>query len=176
MGLLQTPVSPTDGGDNPLEINCDGAPHKEGSEKFDECEIEEICAKCASVNEQAKAGKLRRRDASYEAARDKGDAKCDSLKGFAKRKSPNHQELGGFGHLSDKCAKKLEKKAKEADPPYSGFSPDHVQEIQLGGHPTDLSNLRWMSSAPNSWMGSTLSAFETSGPDKHTGVKPDCCD
>ena len=175
-GAMGPPVAPTDGGDNPLEIDCKDAPHQPGSAKYDKCEIEEICAKCASVNEQAKAGKLRRRDASYDAARAKGDAKCDSLKGFAKRQSPNHEDLGGFSHLSDDCAKKLENKAKNASPPYSGFSPDHVQEIQLGGHPTDLANLRWMSSAPNSWMGSKLSAFETAGPNKHTGVRPDCCD
>ncbi len=166
-----------EGGDNPLPIDCKNAPHKEGSTKFDKCEIEEICAKCASVNEQAKAGKLKRRSGdNYTTNREKGDAKCDSLKGFAKRKSPNHEKLGGFSHLSDECAAKMQKKADSADPPYTGFSPDHVQEIQLGGHPTDLSNLRWMSSAPNSWMGTKLNGFETVGPDKHTGVKPDCCD
>jgi hypothetical protein len=165
-----------DGGDNPLEIKCKGAPAKEGSPKFTKCEIEEICAKCSSVNEQAKAGKLKRRDKSYEANRDKGDAKCDQLKGFAKRNSPRHEELGGFDHVSDKCAKELSDKAQNADPPYTGFSPDHVQEIQLGGHPTDHANLRWMSSAPNSWMGGQLQDFQTSGPNKHTGVKPDCCD
>lgn len=164
------------GGDNPLEIDCKDSPKKPGSTKHTKCEIEEICAKCASVNEQAKAGKLRRRRGSYQANRDLGDAKCDSLKGFAARQSPNHQELGGFGHLSPECATELENKAKTGTPPYSGFSPDHVQEIQLGGHPTALSNLRWMSSAPNSWMGGQLQKFETTGPNKHTGVKPNCCD
>jgi hypothetical protein len=75
----------------------------------------------------------------------------------------------------DKCAKELGDKAKNADPPYTGFSPDHVQEIQLNGHATDHANLRWMSSAPNSWIGGKLKKFKTSGPDKHTGVAPDCC-
>lgn len=175
-GATGVPVAPTDGGDNPLVIDCKGAPHKPGSKKYTKCEIEEICAKCASVNEQAQAGKLRRRDSTYNETREIGDAKCDSLKGFAKRGSASHEDLGGFDHLSPGCAKYLKGKAANASPPYTGFSPDHVQEIQLGGHPTNHSNLRWMSSAPNSWIGSKLSGFETSGPDKHTGVKPDCCD
>ena len=84
------------GGDNPLEINCKDAPEKPGSTKFTDCEKEEICAKCASVNEQAKAGALKRRDKSYEAAREAGDKKCDQLKGFAARDSPKHKELAGF--------------------------------------------------------------------------------
>jgi len=168
--------SDLDGDENLLEIKCKDAPKKKGSTKFTKCEIEEICAKCDSVNEQAEEGRLKRRDASYQKNRDLGDAKCDQLKGFAKRKSPQHEELGGFDHLSDECAKELSDKAKNADPPYSGFSPDHVQEIQLNGHPTDHANLRWMSSAPNSWIGGKLKKFKTSGPNKHTGVKPDCCD
>ena len=166
-----------EGGDNPLIINCKNAPHKPGSEKFTDCEIEEICAKCSEVNKQAKVpGLLKRRDESYEKFRDLGDAKCDQLKGFAKRESPQHEELRGFKHLSEKCEKELSDKAKNADPPYTGFSPDHVQEIQLGGHPTEPANLRWMSSAPNSWVGTKLKKFQTSGPKKHTGVAPDCCD
>jgi uncharacterized Zn-binding protein involved in type VI secretion len=163
------------GGANPLVINCKNAPHKPGSPKFTKCEIEEICAKCSEVNKQAKAGVLRRRDASYDKARELGNERCDQLKGFAKRSSPQHEELGGFKHVSKKCEKELSDNAKNATPPYSGFSPDHRQEIQLGGHPTDSSNLKWMSSAPNSWMGTKLNSFETAGPNKHTGVKPDCC-
>jgi len=164
-----------DGGDNILDIPCKDAPKKPGATKFTKCEIEEICAKCSEVNTQAKAGLLKRRDASYQKYRDLGNTKCDQLKGFAKRESPQHEELGGFKHVSKDCEKILNDKAKNADPPYTGFSPDHVQEIQLGGHPSDLPNLRWMSSAPNSWMGTKLRKFRTSGPDKHTGVKPDCC-
>jgi uncharacterized Zn-binding protein involved in type VI secretion len=164
------------GGGRPLEIDCKDVPKKPGSKKFTKCETEEICAKCASVNEQAKAGVLKRRDKSYEKARDAADAKCDQLKGFAKRRSPQHEKLGGFSHLSKECDEELTKKAEEADPPYTRFSPDHIQEIQLNGPPTDLTNLRWMSSAPNSWIGDQLTNFKTSGRKKHTGVKPNCCD
>ena len=41
-------------------------------------------------------------------------------------------------------------------------------------HPTSASNLRWMSSAPNSWIGGKMKKYKTRGK-KHTGVKPDCC-
>jgi hypothetical protein len=50
---------------------------------------------------------------------------------------------------------------------------DHVHEIQLGGHPTDFNNLRWLSSSVNGSMGSTLSNF-----DPQTcpgGIVADCC-
>jgi hypothetical protein len=63
-----------------------------------------------------------------------------------------------------------------ADPDFKKLSPDHVHEIQLGGHPTDPKNLRWMSSKGNSWIGRTLREFVTEGENAHTGVKPDCCD
>jgi hypothetical protein len=165
-----------DGGKNALPIKCKGAPEspKPGRKKFTDCEIEEICAKCSEVNKQAKAGKLKRRDSSYEEARAEGDAKCDQLKGFAERGSASHEPLGGFKHVSKECEEELEKKAKRKK--YAGFSPDHVQEIQLNGPATALSNLRWMSSRPNSWIGTALKDFETTGPKKHTGVAPDCCD
>lgn len=169
-----------DGGDNPLEIDCDDAPKdpKDGK-KFTPCEKEEICAKCSSINEQAKAGKLKRRRKTYKKARKKGDAKNDQLNGFAERGSPRHEDLGGFKHVSKKCEKELSKKAKNSN--YKDFSPDHVQEVQLGGCPTSTQNLRWMSSKANSWIGSLLyrtknTGFETTGPDKHTGVRPNCCD
>jgi hypothetical protein len=157
-----------------LRIECKNAPAKEGSKKFTKCEKEEICAKIKSVDQQAKVpGQLKRpSEAKYEANRDRADAKCDQLKGFAKRNSPQHEQLGGFKHLSPGCEKTLRNKAEKADPPYTDFSPDHVQEIQLGGHPTNHANLRWMSSAPNSWMGGQLTKFEVG---KHKAVRGDCC-
>jgi uncharacterized Zn-binding protein involved in type VI secretion len=167
-----------EGGEKPLVINCKGAPHspKPGRKKFTECEIEEICAKCAEINEMAKPpGGLRSADGSYEANREEANKKCAQLKGFAKRGSEQHEELGGFDHVAtQKCKDELSKKAKRNN--YRGFSPDHRREVQLCGHPTALSNLKWMSSRPNSWMGTALKEFKTAGPDKNTGVAPDCCD
>jgi uncharacterized Zn-binding protein involved in type VI secretion len=160
------------GGANPLKIKCKNAPKKAGSKKFTKCEKEEICAKCADINRQAKAGKLKRRGASsYERNRKKGDNKCNTLNRAARRGAP--ADLG-FCPVSPGCERALKAKAQRQN--YEGFSPDHVHEIQLGGHPTRASNLRWMSSAPNSWIGGEMQKFKTQDPGKHTGVKPDCCD
>jgi len=172
MGVSQA----NQGGKNPLEINCADAPEspKPGRKKFTKCEKEEICAKCAEVNKQAKsAGGIKEAKASYD--REEADKMCKRLKRWARTGSAKHEDLGGFKHLkSQECRDELSNKAKRKK--YRGFSPDHRREIQHCGHPTRLSNLKWMSSRPNSWMGTKLKAFKTTAPDKHTGVKPDCCD
>ena len=166
-----------DADEDALIIDCKDAPKKPGSKKFDKCEIEEICAKCSEINDHIDEGNdLKRRDKSYKKARKAGNEKASQLKGFAKRNSPRHEDLGGFKHVSKKCEKVLKKKAKNADPPYTGFSPDHIVEIQVGGAPQCLTNLRWMSSGPNSWMGSKMKKFKTSGPNKHSGLSPNCCE
>lgn len=165
LGLDQADLQ---GGNDPLEIKCADAPKKEGSTKFTKCEKEELCQKCADINKQAKAGKLKRkRKVSYEVDRADGDNKCATLNRAAREGKP--ADLG-FSAVTPECEKELKDKAEKNN--YKGFSPDHVQEIQLAGHPTDLANLRWMSSAPNSWIGGEMKKFDTS---KHTGVKPDCC-
>lgn len=173
MGVLQKPVSPGE-----VIIKCKGAPKKPGSKKFSKCEKEEICAKIKSVNNQIKGGALIKRDTkaqTYINDRIKGNKKAAQLKGFAARNSDQHKNLGGFKHLSNECNKELTKKAKNSNPPYKDFSADHVHEIQLGGHPTDLKNLRWMSSNANSWMGSKMRKVKTSGKNKTTSIKGDCC-
>ncbi|MEZ5505803.1 MAG: PAAR-like domain-containing protein [Gammaproteobacteria bacterium] len=169
-GLMQMAVM---GGANPLEIKCEDAPAKPGSTKFTKCEKEELCAKCASINQQANSnsgpyGGLKRiRQSAYEVNRADGDSKCASLNRAARAGNP--ADLG-FCPVSPECEKELKDKATANN--YKGFSPDHIHEIQLGGHPTAASNLRWMSSAPNSWIGGQMKKYD---PDTHTGVKPDCC-
>jgi hypothetical protein len=166
-------VDPGDPGGNPLEIKCADAPKKAGSTKFTECEKEEICAKCASINQQAKSksgpyGGLKRiRQSAYEVNRSDGDNTCASLNRAAREGKP--ADLG-FCPVSPKCEAELREKAEKNN--YKGFSPDHIHEIQLGGHPTAESNLRWMSSAPNSWIGGEMKKYD---PATHTGVKPNCC-
>src|SRR5262245_28299279 len=67
------------GGSNPMEIPCANAPAS-SDVKFDKCEKEELCAKCADINRQAKAGKLKRRSGTaYEIDRADGDYKCAKL-------------------------------------------------------------------------------------------------
>ncbi len=163
------------GGENPLPIKCANAPAKKGAKKFTKCEKEEICAKCASINSDAKKKRKegqspKRARKSYEKMRRKADNACASLNAKARAGKP--PDLG-FCPVSPGCEQHLRNKAKANN--YEGFSPDHIQEIQLGGHPSSASNLRWMSSGPNSWIGGEMKKFETTGSDKHTGVKPDCC-
>lgn len=176
-GATMTGVSQANqGGDNPLPIKCNNAPTKDGAKKFTKCEKEEICAKCADINRDAKArrkeGKTHRRAReSYEDKRREADNKCASLNRKARKGNPPNIP---FCPVSPGCEQYLRNKAKSNN--YQGFSPDHIQEIQLGGHPSRQSNLRWMSSGPNSWIGGQMKKFETTGSNKHTGVKPDCCD
>ncbi len=176
-------VDPGDPGGNPLEIKCANAPES-SSQKFSDCEKEEICAKCAAINEVAKSkegpyGGLKRINRNaYEINRADGDYKCSKLNDVARAGNP--APLGFHDKVSADCKKKLQADAAKND--YKGFSADHINEIQVGGHPTAGSNLRWMSSAPNEWMGGQMAKFRAptdawgrteGGP--HTGVKPDCC-
>jgi hypothetical protein len=161
-----------DGGANPLPIKCENAPAS-STKKFSECEQEEICAKCADVNRQAKAGTLKRRSGmAYEIDRADGDYKCAKLNKAAR--AGKRDEIPFTPVKSEKCKKELKEKAEKSK--YESVSADHVHEIQLGGHPghpTPSSNLRWMTRKANEWMGTTLKQYD---PNIHTGVKPDCCD
>ena len=119
-----------DGGDNPLEIKCNDAPaNPSDGKKFTKCEREEICAKCSSINEQAKAGKLKRRGTkSYEKNRRRADNKCKSLNKQARK--GNAKDLG-FCPVSPGCERALRARAKNTDPPYSGFSPDWSGPVKV---------------------------------------------
>jgi len=167
------------GGKNPLPIKCKNAPAS-SPVKFTPCELKQICAKCADINRQAKAGKLKRRSkAAQKRERKRGNSaakkKC-RRDGRALRtgaKTPDDLEKS-FTH---ECQFD-EWKNGGADPNFktpTELSPDHIHEIQVGGHPTNPANLRWMSSRANEWIGGQMKHFKTSGKDKHTGVKPDCC-
>jgi Domain of unknown function (DUF4150) len=177
-------------GDNPLEIPCKDAPENPspGRHKFTNCEKEEICAKCSEVNKQIKGkgraedkqeAPLRSAEGSYDALREEGNKRAAQLRGMAMRKSDNPDlkvlNEKGFKHVSEECQKELQDKAEKSKPPYKGFSVDHRREIQFCGHPTNLNNLKWMSRRPNRWIGGQLNKLNTREPDKHTGVKPDCC-
>jgi uncharacterized Zn-binding protein involved in type VI secretion len=182
MGAVQAP-GPV-GGANPLDIKCKGAPHTPGSKKLDPCQIEEICNKCDDINDQAAAGKLKRRTPADQAAsRARGNsaaasyrtAASNALAGGATPASMKPNFTADCQH--DKWA------GKQPPPPDPGFrepemlSPDHVHEIQVGGDPVSPSNLRWMSSKANSWIGGAMKQYQGSeSPTPHTGVKPDCCD
>jgi uncharacterized Zn-binding protein involved in type VI secretion len=179
MQAAGTPVPPST-----LAVKCADAPAG-SEEKMSPCEKKQICAKCADVNKQAKEGKLSRSTRTPEEAKKARAAGNNAAKTFKRRQGNLVLGIGEHGKkipnvapadMKDKfahdCAHQ-EWMDAEADPKMPGLSADHIHEIQLGGSPTDASNLRMMSSKANEWMGRTLQDYD---PSKHSGVSPDCCD
>lgn len=176
------------GGLPPLEIKCDNAPAG-SSEKMSDCEKEQICQKCADVNDQAAKGKLKRgaskadRKAGNNAAKTFKRRQGMRLRGVGPRGKKLKKKVSpsGLKKFTTDCAFDDWKEGKppprpgpnpKADPDMPGLSADHIHEIQLGGSPTSSRNLRMMSSKANEWVGRTLQDYD---PAKHKGVKPDCC-
>ncbi|CAH2396626.1 DUF4150 domain-containing protein [Mesorhizobium escarrei] len=188
LGGNQDPRSKTEGTE--LVILCCGAPKgksrktKKKRKAYSDCELEEICAKIKQYNDKLTGQPSEFTDIKQVGARREDNDRrrnneCRRIKrrareGVGPEDGTKPHEMG-FHDVSDDCKKKLEAKAKRADPKYSGFSPDHVQEIQHNGHPTRLENLRWMSSKPNKWIGGAMNDLETSGPGKHESISGDCC-
>ncbi|MCU9840062.1 DUF4150 domain-containing protein [Ruegeria sp. WL0004] len=181
-GNLDPAVGGLDGGDNPFEIKCQDAPAS-SKDKLTDCQKKEICAKCGRLNAAMKDPKYdlsRVTDdkATYKATRKEGNAACAAIHRQAKKGKgiggEGKPEDMGFQVTDEECEKELKQQAADND--YKGFSPDHVQELQLGGHPTNPSNLLWMTSRANSWVGTTLKNFDPKPKGSHTGVKPDCCE
>ncbi|RWP24102.1 MAG: DUF4150 domain-containing protein [Mesorhizobium sp.] len=191
LGGNQDPRTRTEGTE--LVVLCCGAPkgtRKDGTarKKYDKCELEEICAKIKAYNDKltnqtSDFTEIKQAGARYgsddvKGTRNSGNNHCKSVRYYANQ----NKGVGGegkpedmkFHDVSPDCQEELAKKAKTR-PKYKHFSPDHVQEIQHNGHPTNASNLRWMSRKPNKWIGGAMSDLETSGPGKHTSVSGDCC-
>lgn len=173
------PAVPAVGGDNPLEIKCADAPAS-SDKKFSDCQKKEICAKCDRLNELAS-------DPNTSMSRTTGDKDAHAVRrksgnsAASKAKREMRQLLKDgetdpnlpFQVDDEDCQKELKELAEKNN--YKGFSADHVHEIQIGGHPTDTANLKWMTSRANSWIGTTMKQFDPDPPVGHTGVKPDCC-
>lgn len=173
-GVLQAPsmALALDGGDNPLEVKCKDGPASSKT-KFTDCEKQELCQKCADINKQAKAGVLKRRTpADQKKAREAGNKAASACRAAARKAflAGDPPPASAFTH---KCQHDAWNAKQDKD--FKGLSPDHVHEIQVNGCPTSPSNLRWMSSKANSWIGTTMKQYKTSGPEANTGVKPDCC-
>jgi hypothetical protein len=163
----------------PFEIDCADAPKdpKDG-EKFGKCDQEEICGKIASMSQLQQDNQLYRLANSpdiMEQERRLGDNACSSINGYARQgKGINGNGKPGdmgFHPMSDGCRDYKQQKAEDND--YVGFSPDHVQEIQLGGLPTDPSNLVWMESKTNSWIGGQFKNYD---PAVQGEISGNCCD
>lgn len=174
-GNQQAPQTPSGAGDKPLEIDCETGPPKGYKAGFEDCQKEELCSKIAELNSLAKAGKLQRRTpADQKDKRKEGNKACRAHNYQARKGKAHAPALSGFMDVSDDCKQKLKNDAEAND--YRGYSPDHVHEIQVGGHPTDVTNLKWLSSNVNEWIGRKMADYKTDPPDANTGVHGNCCD
>jgi hypothetical protein len=178
-GVVHGPAMARKGGKNPLIIKCKDAPKNPTppNTKFGACEKHELCEKCADINRQAKAGKLKRRTAkNYVKNRRRGDAAAEDYReDFSMLLKSGTLKPDDFkDSFTHECQFKKWKNSG-ADPDFKAYDPDHIHEIQLSGHPSSPDNLRWMSAGANRWIGGRMSKFKSSGKNKHTGVKPDCC-
>jgi uncharacterized Zn-binding protein involved in type VI secretion len=146
------------GGANPKEVKCK-------DKGFSKCEIEEICNKCARINRKVKKlNKMKR--SVYDDRRRAGSAAAARLATAAQANPAAGATMIPFQASSQAC------KDEHIARGFVGTSADHVTDIALGGMTSARSNLRWMSSKANSWMGAVMGHYK---PKKHTGVKPDCC-
>lgn len=160
-----------------LEVPC---PKEEDG--FSKCQLEEICAKVRATNRQirAKGGGLRKRKGSVKKKKDDMWVQRDRGNKVAAKISKaalegNVEDLG-FHDVSPECEEELRNQAEQQD--YQGFSADHVKEVAfVGGLPTPRSNLRWMSSGPNTWVGFKVTK-PLPGKPKYRRVKltGGCCD
>jgi len=175
---MQAPVPPAvppAGGKDVMEIDCKNGAYNE--KKFTDCEKKQICAKCDEVNQQASEGKLKRRTPEdQKIARKEGNAAAKAYRDTCEIAVQDGM-LGPEdikSRMYHDCAYEEWKKGGK-DPGFRNpmMDPDHVHEIQLGGAPASESNLKWMASGANRWMGPVLQHYH---PEKHSGVKGNCCD
>lgn len=186
-------IDPGIPGGNPLELDCEGA-------DLTECQKEEVCAKCNEFNKISNTaisspqpgksptgpykGLKRFRNTTHVYIINRGDGSYEASK--VKNAARQGDQQVDFYPISQKCKDELEADAKANN--WDEYSADHVHEIQLGGHPTSHSNLRFMSKRANEFVGRQISHFRapddcwgrTEGTKKekqgaHTGLKPVNC-
>ena len=168
-GLVQAPLVTT-----PLHIECKDKKRSNG-DSWTKCDYEQFCGKLEEVNKQAKAGELKKAytlpevKSRLEAAKSMAQAKIrQTWEALPIQQAPPALVQQQF---YSKCAYD-EWMDKGADPHMSGWEPDHIHEVQLGGDPMALENFKWCKNYVNGSLGATLKAYQ---PEKHTGVSADCC-
>ncbi len=160
-GEVQGPGSPA----AVHEIECD----IEGSAKkaWDCCQLKQFCAKIDAVNDQARRGKATR-DPSVVQARNAG--RGEALFRARWNEAPLAWQPLQHKFYHPCAAKKAAQNDYQIGPE---FQPDHVHELQLGGHPTNFKNLKWIDTSVNRSLGSTMSAFDPEATPG--GISADCC-
>jgi hypothetical protein len=136
---------------------------------WDCCDLLQYCAKIAATNQLATQGKMTTDPSKIQARR---AARGEKL--FRKKWNEAPYAWEPIQHkFYHPCAMD---KARETDFQMNGqdWNPDHVHDIQYGGHPTNFKNLKWLSSSVNQSIGPTLNNLYD--PEKHPGgIEADCC-
>jgi hypothetical protein len=149
----------------PMPVECE---HAFPSRPANKCEKQEICSKCKTINEQ-KSTMERLQGAAKTKAQKARDAECRRLNALGKSNPAKAGEIG-FAAQTEECVSQAKADCEKTG--FEGYSADHVVDVTLNGSATAASNLKWMSSKANSWMGSVMQHYD---PAKHDGVAPDCC-
>ncbi len=155
------------GGDVPPVQNVECKVSTSAKADWDCCQMKQFCAKIDAVNAVVKRGKATRNAAQVQARnRSQGEGR------FRAQWNAGPYAWQPIQHkFYHPCAA-----AKAAQNDYqigSDFQPDHVHELQLGGHPTNFKNLKWIDTSVNQSLGSTLSAFDPAATPG--GIEADCC-
>ena len=147
----------------PPNIECDV--EKTVKKDWNCCQLKQYCSKVTELNGLARDDKLKdiRGTKKYAANRLAGNAAAEDFRAdwnsdSAMRKSPTKAK---FYH---ECAVKKSKVGPE-------MQPDHVHEIQRDGHPTALTNLKWLDTSVNRSIQGSVGAL----PSDVSYVKADCC-
>lgn len=153
-------------------IECKGKQHPAPpavGEKWQPCDYAQFCAKLKEVEKQAATpGKLKKKLSKKRRAH-----RNKRRRTYTRRYRDNwNANVGAMSEAEKKsnfyhdCAYDESKQGKDV----SDFEPDHIQELQHGGHLRGP--LKWCRSYVNGSLGPTLSAFK---PGKHTTIEADCC-
>jgi hypothetical protein len=178
-------------GSNPYIIKCDDYKEETDPAKR-KCDLQCMCAKCKEMN--TKKDSFRRVGSHaprsrlgkpMRSLRQLGNSGANAFRSALTQRLKDEAEpddlKSAFIH---ECAHKRWKKGPPAaDPKFGGMSPDHVQEIQIGGATRDFANLRMLPSLANEWIGPKLKGFHTTDytyadgtvEKAHTGATLDCC-
>lgn len=143
---------------------------KEGSEKWDKCMCQQLCAKIKKLDDARKKGKP-----PMKKMPDREDADYDTYKNIFKKNFMDKVKAGKgvkrqFMHkcAADKYMEDIypdDPTKNRGEPPKSPFNADHVHESQLGCNLKDLKNFKMLDTRVNATI--SFERYEPEG--KHDG-------
>jgi hypothetical protein len=153
-------------------IECKGKQHPappQVGEKWSPCDYAQFCAKLKEVEKQAaQEGKLKKPLSKTRKAH-----RTARQTVYTKRyRRAWNSRVAGMSEAEKKdkfyheCAYNKSKNGTDV----TKFQPDHIQEIQHGGHLRGP--FKWCTSYVNGSLGPTLTAFKAG---KHKTIQADCC-